>query len=260
MQLNIVPTRSGLQWAMQGIRTFWRQPLALSGIFFLFMATESLLSMLPLVGPALALMVLPALTLGLMAASQLAAGGKFPMPAVLFTALKTAPQRKAMFKLGALYALLFIGVMLASVLVDGGTFAKVYLGGVPLTPEVVNSATFQAATWLTLVLSIPLSMMFWHAPALVHWQGLPVMKSLFFSLMACWRNLRAFALYVLVWMGVFMAAGFLALVASALLGDAKWMSAIFTPLALCVMAMFFTSMMLTVKDCFGSDEQAQTPH
>jgi hypothetical protein len=259
MQLNIVPARSGPHWAMQGIRTFWRQPLAMSGLFFLFMATVSLVSMVPFIGPALALMVLPSLTLGTMAATQEAADGKFPMPAVLFAALKTGPQRKAMFQLGGLYAVLFIGVMLASMLVDGGTFAKVYFGAAAITPELVQNESFQAAMWLSMALYIPLSMMFWHAPALMHWQGLPAVKSLFFSFVACWRNMRAFALYVLVWIGVFMASGVLALLASTLLGDAQWMAAIFIPLALCATAMFFTSMMFTVKDCFSSDVQAQTP-
>eukprot|EP01034_Spumella_vulgaris_P027161 gene27161-33844_t len=161
--------------------------------------------------------------------------------------------------LGGLYALLFIGVMLASVLVDGGTFAKVYFGAAAITPELVQNASFQSAMWLSMLLYIPLSMMFWHAPALVHWQGVPAVKSLFFSFVACWRNLRAFALYVLVWIGVFMASGVLALLASTLLGDAQWMAAIFIPLALCVTAMFFTSMMFTVKDCFSSDAEAHTP-
>lgn len=155
--------------------------------------------------------------------------------------------------------MLFIGVMLASALMDGGTFAKVYFGAAAITPEAVNNASFQAAMWLSMVLYIPLSMMFWHAPALVHWQGLPAVKSLFFSFVACWRNLRAFALYVLVWIGVFMGSGMLALLVSTLLDDAQSMVVVFMPLALCVMAMFFTSIMFTVKDCFSSDVQAQPP-
>ena len=65
MNLQIVPARTGLQWAVQGVRTFWRQPLAMTGLFFLFMATVSLISIVPVVGGALALVVLPALTLGL---------------------------------------------------------------------------------------------------------------------------------------------------------------------------------------------------
>ena len=66
MNLQIVPARTGLHWATQGVRTFWRQPLAMSGLFFLFMATVSLVSIVPFIGGALALVLLPALTLGMM--------------------------------------------------------------------------------------------------------------------------------------------------------------------------------------------------
>jgi uncharacterized membrane protein len=78
MKLNIVPARTGIQWVKLGIQTFFRQPLALSGLFFMFMAVMSIASMVPLIGSALALALLPAATLGLMAATQEATRGKFP--------------------------------------------------------------------------------------------------------------------------------------------------------------------------------------
>ncbi|PUE09888.1 BPSS1780 family membrane protein [Limnohabitans sp. T6-20] len=251
MNLQIVPARTGLHWAIQGVRTFWRQPLAMSGLFFLFMATVSVLSLVPFIGGAFALMALPALTLGMMAATQTAVEGKFPMPGILFSALKAGPQRKTMLHLGGWYAVLFLGVMLVSVLADGGTFAKVYFGGAAITPETVNAESFQVALWLSMVLYIPVSMMFWHAPALVYWHGLPAGKSLFFSLVACWRNLRAFSVYVLVWIGIFTGSGILALLIASLLGDPQLMMAILMPMALMVTAMFFTSMLFTVQSCFS---------
>ena len=94
MNLQIVPTRAGLKWVRQGMRTFWRQPLALSGLFFLFMATVSVVSIVPFIGSALALIVLPALTLGMMAATQTASEGKFPMPACCLW--PSRPDRTAM--------------------------------------------------------------------------------------------------------------------------------------------------------------------
>ena len=202
MKLQILPAKQGLRWVKQGIRTFWRQPLAFTGLFFLFMAWVSLLSMVPFVGAALALLVLPAATLGLMVATEQAASGKFPMPTVLLVAFRAGQLRlKAMMVLGGLYALSFLAVMGISALVDGGGFAKVYLANAPITPEVVNDTDFQAAMWLATVMYIPLSMLFWHAPALVHWHGVPPVKSLFFSAIACWRNLGAFAVYLLAWAG-----------------------------------------------------------
>jgi hypothetical protein len=250
MQLNIVPARTGLNWARQGIRTFWRQPLAMSGLFFLFMAVVSLVSIVPVIGGALALVLLPALTLGMMAATEAAEDQRFPMPGLLFAALKSGAQRKGMLQLGAWYALGFLIIMGTSTLVDGGTFARVYLTGANMSPEVVNSASFQAALWVSMVLYIPLAMMFWHAPALVHWQGIAPLKSLFFSFVACARNLRAFMVYVAVWFGMFIAAATLSMLVTSLLGDPSLLMAILLPAGLMVAAMFFTSMVYSVRDCF----------
>jgi len=252
MLLQTVPARQGLQWALQGMRTFWRQPLAMSGLFFLFMALISLVSMLPLAGGVLALVLMPAFTVGLMAASQIASEGRFPMPSTLWQALRAGPRRLPMLQLGALYAAGFLLLMGASFLMDGGQFAKVYLAGEPMRADVVQSSSFQSALWVTMLLYIPLSMLFWHAPALVLWQAVPPVKSLFFSWMACWRNKGAFVVYTLVWGGVFAAAAVAAMVAASLLGDVQLTLSILMPLALLVAAMFFSSMLFTVKDCFSA--------
>jgi hypothetical protein len=262
MKLQIVPAKQGLVWVKQGIRTFWRQPLAFTGLFFLFMAWVSVLSMVPFIGAALALLVLPAATLGLMVATEQAASGKFPMPTVMLVAFRAGQQRlKAMMVLGGLYALSFLAVMAISALVDGGGFAKVYLANAPITPEVVNDTDFQTAMWLTTIMYVPLSMLFWHAPALVHWHGVPPVKSLFFSAIACWRNFGAFALYLLAWAGVFVAGAMLILLISSALGGNDLSAAVLMPGALLMAAMFFTSVYFSVKDCFelpepGSEHQA----
>ena len=262
MKLNIVPAKQGLVWVKQGIRTFWRQPLAFTGLFFLFMAWVSLLSMLPLIGAILALLVLPAATLGLMVATEQASLGKFPMPTVLMVAFRAGQQRfKAMLVLGMLYALSFLTVMARTTLVDGGSFAKVYLANAPITPEVVEAGDFQMAVWLSTVLYIPMSMMFWHAPALVHWHGVPPVKSMFFSAIACWRNLTAFAVYLLAWAGFFVIGATVILTISSALGGNDLTAAVLMPGALLMSAMFFTSVYFSVKDCFdlpspGSETQA----
>ncbi len=260
MQLNIVPARTGLNWARQGIRTFWRQPLAMSGLFFLLMAVVSLVSTVPVIGGALALVLLPALTLGMMAATEVAEDKRFPLPGVLFVAFKPGAQRQGMLQLGAWYAVGFLIIMGASTLADGGTFALVYLTGANMSPEVVNSASFQAALWVSMVLYIPLAMMFWHAPALVHWQGVAPLKSLFFSFVACARNLRAFMVYVAVWFGLFIAAATLAMLVTSMMGDPSLLMAILMPAGLMVAAMFFASMVYSVRDCFRISDDAHAPH
>ena len=151
--------------------------------------------------------------------------------------------------------------MALTTLVDGGSFAKVYLANAPITPEVVASSDFQMAIWLSTVLYIPMSMMFWHAPALVHWYGVPPVKSMFFSAVACWRNLGAFAVYLLAWAGVFVAGAAIILTISSAIGGSDLTAAVLMPGALLMSAMFFSSVYFSVKDCFdlpspGSETQA----
>jgi hypothetical protein len=255
MKLNIVPARTGLIWVKLGIQTFFKQPLAMSGLFFLFMALISLASVIPLIGSALALAVLPAATLGLMAATQEATKGKFPMPSILISAFRAGRQRlRAMLVLGALYAAGFLVVMGISTLIDGGKLASLYLMGGEITREMAMSTEFQIALWVTMGLYLPLSLLFWHAPALVHWYGVPPLKSLFFSLVACLRNFWAYTIYGLVWGIVFIAGGLIVTAVAALIGSPQAAGISMVPAVLLMAAMFFTSIYFTFRDSFVADE------
>ena len=251
MKLQIVPASQGVQWVKQGMRTFWRQPLALSGLFFMFMAAMSLLSMVPLLGNILALVILPGATLGLMAATKEALTGKFPMPVLLVSAFRAGKQQlQAMLLLGAIYAAGFLLVLGISALADGGKFAQLYLVGGAMSVELLQAPDFQLAVLLSMALYLPLSLLFWHAPALVHWHGVQPVKSLFFSLVACLRNFWAFTLFGLAWMGVFVGMGTAVSLVASLLGSVEVVSVMMFPLAMLMAAMFFTSLYFTFHDCF----------
>ena len=251
MKLQIVPARQGVLWFQQGVRTFWKQPLAFTGLFFMFMAAVSLLSLLPVVGTPIALALLPAATLGLMAATQIAEQGKFPMPQVLLAGFRAGKERlQSMVVLGVLYAVGFILLMGISATVDGGQFARVYLLGGELSPEVVMQGDFQTAALVAMVLYLPLSLLFWHAPALVHWHGISPVKSLFFSAVACLRNFWAFTVFGLVWMAAFLGVATAVAVLVSLLGNVELINVILFPVGLAMAAMFFTSFYFTFRDCF----------
>ena len=259
MKLNIVPASAGLAWAKLGMKTFLQQPLAMSGLFFMFMALLSIASLLPFIGSALALALLPGATLGLMAATQEATKGNFPMPSILISAFRAGRQRlNAMAALGAMYSVGFLAIMGVSSLIDGGQFAKLYLVGGKITGELVMQSSFQAAMWVTLALYLPLSLMFWHAPALVHWHGVAPVKSVFFSLMACYKNFGAFTVYGLVWVGAFLVAMMVVGVLAALLGSPAFAGLAIFPIALVFFAMFFTSIYFTFRDSFEATP-TQTP-
>ena len=260
MRLNLVPSRTGLAWVKQGVRIFFKQPLAMSGLFFMFMALLSV-ALLPVIGSALALALLPAATLGLMAATQEAERGQFPMPAILATAFRAGRQRvRAMMVLGAWYALGFLLLLGFSTLFDGGEFARLYLFGGKITEELVNRSDFQMALWSALLLYIPLSLLFWHAPALVHWHGVSPVKSMFFSLMACWKNFGAYSVFGLVWVGLLMAVGLAVTLLATLLGSPEFAAVAMFPAVLVLVSMFFCSLYFTFRDSFAVDEPAERLH
>lgn len=254
MKLNVVPAKTGTLWVRQGIRAFWKQPLALTGLFFMFMASMSILSIVPVLGSFLALMLLPAATLGLMAATREVELGKFPMPFILAAGFRTgAAGKKNMVVLGLIYALCFVGVMGISTLVDGGDFAQLYLVGGTLDAETVMEPDFQNAMWLSMMLYLPLSLVFWHAPALTHWHGVPVGKSLFFSTVACLSNWRAFLLFGVMWTGIFLGTTLIITLIGGLLGDGEFAAMALLPAMLMLASMFFSSTYYSFKDCFTSD-------
>ena len=255
MKLNLVPARTGALWVKLGIQTFFKQPLALAGLFFMFMAVMTIVSMLPMIGFALAMTLLPGATLGLMVATREATQGKFPMPTVLLAAFRAGKQQgRAMLTLGALYAVGFLIALGASWLVDGGDFARVYLGGGMPTREMMQESNLQSAMWVFIGLHLQLSLLFWHAPALVHWHGISPAKSLFFSIVACLRNFWAMTLFALTWMAVLIGVVLVLTTVAALVGSAELAGNLLFPALMLMVSMFFTSLYFTFRDSFELTE------
>jgi len=227
MKLNLVPARTGAEWVRLGLKTFWRQPLAFISLFFLLMAMISTVSVLPVLGSVVAPILLPFMTLGLMVATSVAytdnaeglgsAGdAKRPTGSAMFVAVFGAMRAewRSLAVLGVISAVYFVLAVLVTAAVDGGQLARAYLLDDALTPEVIASSDFQVARMLLMCLNLPLSLAMWHAPALVHWHRVEPVKSIFFSLVAMFRNFGAYALYWLAWCGVLL----LGLLAAALVG------------------------------------------
>jgi len=247
VKLNIVPARTGVLWVKLGMRTFLKQPLALTGLFFMYMAGVLVLSQLPFVGSLLGAMLVPAATLGLMAATSEAADGRFPMPSVLVSAFRAGRQRaRAMLVLGVIYT---VGSMLATLLAGA-------MVGEPAPAGDSQGPPMDARALVTLLLHTPLLILFWHAPALVHWHGVTPAKSLFFSAVACFRNLGAMLMYAATWTAVFVVVGFVFSSLGMMLGGVAVARSIMMPTVLLLVAMFSTSLYFTFRDSFQADGDA----
>ena len=236
-----------MPWVKLGGGPFLRQPLALAGLFFMYMTVVIVIAQIPVIGVFIGGLLVPAATLGLMAATEEASKGRFPMPSVLLSAFRAGRQRvRAMLVLGLVYTV-------ASWLV---TRLAALISGEPQPGMQVDGAAI-----LALALHIPLFLMFWHAPALVHWHGVSPAKSLFFSLVACLRNFGAYLVYGLGWLALFIATGMLFALAGGMMGGESMARAVMMPLALLLAAMFSTSIYFTFRGSFvATDEPGVEPN
>lgn len=247
MKLNIVPARTGITWVKLGIQTFLKQPLALAGLFFMYMAAATLASLIPLVGVVLALAIVPAATLGLMAATREATKGKFPMPAILVSAFRAGQQRaRAMMVLGFLYATACLLIV---------SIVPLFFD-VPVSRESALTPEMQGVMLVVMLMYLPVSVLFWHAPALVHWHGVTPVKSLFFSAVVCFKNAGAYLLFGLTWMVVLVVVGLVVSMLAGLLASPEAAAALVMPAALLMAAMFSTSIYFTFEGSFDATPAA----
>lgn len=268
--LNASP-RDGATWVSRAFALFLKKPLAFSALFALFLFAALLLLLLPYVGPVLLLMALPLLGLGFMIASQSAlAGGPVHVGQLLEPLRRgdevAAARRKQLLTLLGLYALATALVMLASDALDGGAFERLQM----LLASSRNEANqkeidallgddgLQQGLLLRLGGTALLSVPFWHAPALVWWQGQGVAQALFSSTLACWRNRGAFLVYGLAWTVTIVLFGLVAGGVFALLGAPQLVTLAAIPAGLMFSTAFYVSLLFTYQGCFG-DGDAATP-
>jgi len=255
MKLHLVNASQGSQWVRQGLRTFLRQPLGLVGLFMLFALLLMGLHVLPTLGTALGLMLVPAFTSGFVRATEAVEQGKFPLPHVLVMHwVRSRVTRMRMVGLGALYLAAIVLIMLASVFVDGGTLAHFYLLGGKLEEEQLQNPGLHNAALLTLTLYLPVSMAFWHAPMLVADADMGPVKALFFSFVACKRNMAAFTLFGASWALFYLALSMVVATLAVMLGGPEVLQVVVFPLTLAMAALFFTSIHYSYRDCFAPTE------
>ena len=261
MKLKTVPARQGMRWAQQGIRAFMKRPMAFAALFAAFMFVVFVLALLPVIGALLGLMLLPLVTLAFMLATRTVVAGGLPTPMVFIAPLRAERSRVvSLLWLGGLYAVTTFAVMWLSSVVDGGALGAL-MDTIPAdqdTPEVM--ATRLAAPgllsglMLRLGLTSLLSVPFWHAPALVFWDGQRCAQALFSSTLACWRNRGAFLTYGLTWFALVMTFGVVASLLFAAIGSPQLFAVAAVPISLLITTVFYASLYFTFADSFAPND------
>lgn len=256
MKLVRVRASQGAQWVRSGFRAFFRQPLGYSALFALIGFAALLLAQLPLIGPVAALATMPLATLVFMQATRELLAGRRVQPTLLLQPLRDAAQRRGLLQLGAVYAAATIGIVLLAHVADGGRFTAVAqaVATQTATPEMMSDPMLEFGLLLRLLLLSLLSLLFWHTPALVCWHGMPVGKALFASWVACWRNIGAFAVYGLAWMGLLIGFVLAMQMLFALLGMGQAAASVVVPAVMLVSTVFYASLYFVYADSFELEQ------
>ena len=256
MKLKILPARAGYLWVKSGFALFAYRPFSFLGFFISFLLAALLLSRIPLVGPYLLMLTPPALILGMMAVGnecvKIKTGLVLPMtpPPFVMGWMTVRRAIKPLFQLGIWYAFLCTAVVMLSSLVDDGAFIKdinEVTKGVAATAS-KEAEKHQGFMFVLTLLMLPLTVVFWFAPALMNWNQFTLTKSLFFSAYAVLKNWRAFGTYFLLWMGIFQIfTSVLSLVSG---GDIQILISLLFSGSLVFLSIFLTSALPTFVDCF----------
>lgn len=264
IQLQRVKAGRGFVWLHQGLRVFAHRPMAFSLLLAAALFLLFILTIVPVVGPLIALASLPLVWLGFMIATQLALRGKVPMPDVFLLPLRVDRARTvALIKLCVMFCVgLFAISLLSAWLAEGRFEAILQPPDAKLSAEqaqalmqkqvqaLLNDPSMQRIAYLSTALLALLSVPFWHAMALVHWGGHSAGKALFFSTVAVWRAKGAFLVHGITCIATLSAVSALCTLILALLGRPDWVPAIAASMMLMFATVFLASLFFTFVDAF----------
>lgn len=252
MRAQSLPAAAGWGWIVGGLAIFRRNPPILAMLVVTYWFTVLILSAVPILGTVAASLMIPGLSVGLMQACRSLERGQVPGIQTLFGGLRQNPR--TLLALGALYLACTLGILMASSLADDGELMRIMLSGKPVEREVLESGRLVLPAALVMGLLTPLLMAYWFAPILAAWHRLPMGKSLFFSLVACWLNWRAFLAYGLglALVGVVGPGLVLGLVLLVFPGAAGFLAVVMTlPMVLLLAPIVFASFYVSYRDVFG---------
>ena len=254
MQARIVPGPQGARWLADGWRLFRVAPLGWLALIFAYWLIMTLVSVVPIIGVAVASVLVPAFSVGFMAAAR-AAARRGPLElALLFDGFRH--HLRSQIVLGVVY---FAGlglVLAATALADGGALAGWMLAARRPPDEVLQSDEFFAALTCAAALYAPVLMMFWFAPPLAAWHAVGPVKALFFSFFACLMNWRAFLAYGAATALVALVLPLATLSVLMLLSlKVAAMSLVF-PVLIVLLPTLFASFYASYRDVFGAEKAA----
>lgn len=263
LRLQSVAPRQGWLWFRDGLRLFFRRPLAFSLILLGFLLGCLVLMSLPVVG-VVALAAWPLLSLGLMIASRAALRGEAVHLGQLIEPLRSrSPGRRTLLALCGLYGVAALLIVLVTGWIQGDATTAIWRViqehgmGSPEAARAMNDPRITRALLTLSLLAGLLAIPFWHAPALVYWARQGLWQSLFSSTVAVWRAKGAFGVYGLAWLAASLALSMAFGLVVGLLRLASVAVLAMPALMLMLTAAFYVSVWFSYVDSFAAGPDSE---
>ena len=245
-----IPSQVGIEWIRQGFALFRKQPAELSMLFLLYMLLMFAVSLIPLIGQALPLLLVPVFSMAFLQACVHIEQGKKVLPNLLWTGFRS-PALPILLQLGVIYMLAAVFSVAASSVVDGGVFWKLLSGQLNPEKEKIVADALPLAMIFAALIYIPFCMALWHAAPLAAWQRMNLVKSIFYSFFAVRNCGKAFLAYGLGWivMGIAIPA-FISAILMLAIGRSEIMMMVLMPFSIVMTIVMYCSFYPTYVQVF----------
>lgn len=236
--MNNLPASTGWDWLKQGIGLFRKQPAALTTLLFANILISLALSAIPVLGPVLAVVLVPSFSMAFMQACLMIENGDRVTPAVLLTGFRQ-PALPGLLKVGLIYFGVGILLMIVTNLVGiPELMERIAKATDPKNPPEVAPSDMLALFGI-LLLNVAIMVTLCFAAPLTYWKQMGPGKATFYSFFAVVRTARVFLVMLAAWFAIFMAV---MMVVVLILGNASvgrvvvmWLMFLFVLLLQCAM-------------------------
>jgi hypothetical protein len=261
--MNTVPAACGWKWVLTGVALFRRNPAMWALQVFSYIVLMQLLGMIPVLGWIAATVLIPTFSASFMIVSRELDQGRTSRFGLLFSGFRT--NLPALLRQGSFYLASALAILGLSALADGGNLLQLMVFGERPPAAAYEDGSLAAAAALAGTLYVPVLAAFWFAPALTAWRNLPALQALFYSLVAAFRNWRAFFAYGIALLLLGLACSFglflLALLLRGLLGNKSQdaLMLVVLPVMLTYVPTLFASFYASFRDIFPEpDAEAES--
>ncbi|RZA31975.1 MAG: hypothetical protein EOP92_28405 [Lysobacteraceae bacterium] len=200
--MTSIPAITGWHWLKQGAGLFRKQPAALTTLLFANILISIGISAVPLLGPMIAVVLIPSFSMAFMKACLMIENGERVTPGVLLTGFRQ-PLVKDLCKVGLIYlGVSLLMALLTRFAVDPGFWEQVARqgreGGQPLV-----AGSDILAMFMIFGLDVAALMSLCFAAPLTYWQKMGPGKAVFYSFFAVVRSARVFIVLLLAWFAIF---------------------------------------------------------